>query len=194
MVKKTTKKTTNKKDKTISEIKDYVKDLDKTVSKKVEKLDDESKEYGQQILEDTKYVINTAIEKINDAYNQIKNDERVDEFLDKVKAKAKEAVELAKSKIDDLQYYGAKKRPLDELYDDVMSGFDQLKKSDVYSKTQVVLEDISSRVREFIDKPEVQDTIKKVKTTTINLAEKGVAGLKKVLDTNKDKKEEDKED
>lgn len=194
MVKKTTKKTTNKKDKTISEIKDYVMDLDKNVSKKVSKLDGESKEYGQQILEDTKYVINTAIEKINDAYNQIKNDERVDEFLDRVKAKAKEAVELAKTKIDDLQYYGAKKRPLDELYDDVMSGFDQLKKSDAYSKTQVVLEDISSRVHEFLDKPEVQDTIKKVKTTTINLAEKGVAGLKKVLDTNKDKKEEDKED
>ena len=45
------------------------------------------------------------------------------------------------------------------------------------------LNDLSNRINEFFERPEVKEAINKAKVTTVNIAEKGVENLKKALNT-----------
>ncbi|MBQ1910525.1 MAG: hypothetical protein II174_03290, partial [Erysipelotrichaceae bacterium] len=66
--------------------------------------------------------------------------------------------------------------------EDIMAEFDKLKESDAYKKTADFLSDISAKVNDYFNKPEVKEVINKAKTTTIKVAEKGVENLKKALE------------
>lgn len=174
-------------DDTIKEMQNYLKDLDKDFNAKVDKLSDEAKIKAEELLNNTKKTINNSIKKVSDAVEGIKNDERLDDFLDEIKARSKEAVEYTKAKISTIDKDGDGKI-LDDLHDDIMNEFNKLKENEVYKKTSVFIKDVGSKINEYLQKPEVKAKIKKAKKTTVNLAEKGVKGLKKVLDTDEEPK------
>ena len=64
-----------------------------------------------------------------------------------------------------------------------MSEFDKVKETDAFKKATDLLADLSAKINEVLNRPEVKEAIDKAKITTVNLAEKGVDGLKKVLKT-----------
>ena len=125
----------------------------------------------------------------NEVRGSVQEDEKVDEFLDKVKAKSMEAVEFTKDKIAELTKKVEKNDTFEKLSSDIMSEFDKVKETDAYKKTADLLADLSSKINEILNKPEVKEAINKAKITTVNLAEKGVDGLKKVLKTDEIAKE-----
>ena len=169
-------------DDTIKEMQNYLKDLDKDFNAKVDKLSDEAKVKAEELLNKTKKAVNNSIKKVNEAVDGIKNDERLDDFLDEIKARSKEAVEYTKAKISSIDK-DSDGKILDDLHDEIMDEFNKLKENEVYKKTSVFIKDVGTKINDYLQKPEVKAKIKKAKKTTVDLAEKGVKGLKKVLDT-----------
>ena len=178
---------------TIKEMKEDLADLEEDFKDKTEKLDEETRQKAAAVVEKTKAAINNSIEKVTSAINDIQDDEKLDAFLDKVKAKSMEAVDYTKNKIDEITNKTSDKS-LDQLHDDVMAEFDKIKESDTIKKTTEFLKDIDTKINEWFERPDVQSAIKKAKVTTINVAEKGVEGLKKVLKTDEIQKSKDEED
>ena len=172
----------NKYESTIKELKQDIKDLEKVFSKRTKGLDKETKKAARSFVDRTEKVIEAVIEKVGAVIKELKDDDQLEELLDKAKAKAKEAIDYTLDKIDTVINNGPETE-IDRLYADVMAEFDSLKQSDIYKTTSVLIKEGYTKLNEFLDKPEVQDKIKKAKKTTISLAEKGVEGLKKVLDT-----------
>lgn len=178
---------------TINEMKACVEQLEEACKEKTANLDDETKAKASAIVERTKEAINTSIEKVSSVIDDVRDDEKLNEFLDKVKAKSMEAVEYTKSKVDALTNQESKKS-LDDLHDEIMSEFDKIKDTDTVKKTAEVLKDIESKINEFFEKPEVVSAINKAKTTTVNIAEKGVDGLKKALKVDEIKSDDNNEE
>ena len=167
---------------TVKEMESQVEDLENDLAEKQAQLDDASKEKARLLVEKTEEAIKSSIEKVKGIINDVQEDEKLDEFLDKVKAKSMEAVDFTKEKIAELSKKADKDNRLEKLGEDIMAEFDKLKESDAYKKTADFLSDISTKVNEYFNKPEVKEVINKAKTTTINIAEKGVEGLKKALE------------
>ncbi|MBQ1534340.1 MAG: hypothetical protein IIZ64_05960 [Erysipelotrichaceae bacterium] len=171
-------------DDTVKEMESQVKELEDDLAEKVEKLDDEGKVKAKALVEKTEEAIRSSIEKVKGIINDVQEDEKLDEFLDKVKAKSMEAVDFTKGKIAELTRKPDEKgRTLEDLGNDIMAEFDKIKESDAFKKTADFLSDIGDKVTEFFEKPEVKAAINKAKTTTVNITEKGVENLKKALKT-----------
>ncbi len=171
-------------DDTVKEMESQVKELEDDLAEKVEKLDDEGKVKAKALVEKTEEAIRSSIEKVKGIINDVQEDEKLDEFLDKVKAKSMEAVDFTKGKIAELTRKPDEKgRTLEDLGNDIMAEFDKIKESDAFKKTADFLSDIGDKVTEFFEKPEVKAAINKAKTTTVSIAEKGVENLKKALKT-----------
>ena len=168
---------------TVNEMESQVEELESDLAEKTEQLDEAGKEKARALVNKTEEAIKSSIEKVKGIINDVQQDEKLDEFLDKVKAKSMEAVDFTKEKIGELTQKVDKENKLDKLGDDIMAEFDKVKESDVYKKTADFLSDIHGKVNEFFEKPEVKEAINKAKTSTVNIAEKGVEGLKKVLKT-----------
>lgn len=175
----------------IKDIENYLSELETKYAEKVQPLDDETKQKAKSLLDKTKGIINSSIAKIESAVDDIKDDEKLDDLLAKVKAKSKEAVDFTLEKIDNL--INNNKSSIDSVHDDIMAEFDKLKENDTFKKTTILIKEGTAKINEFLEKPEVKNTIKKAKATTISLAEKGVQGLKRVLE-DKDTKEETNND
>ncbi|MBR4421237.1 MAG: hypothetical protein IKS69_01725 [Erysipelotrichaceae bacterium] len=169
---------------TVKEMESQVKELEDNLAGEIDKLDEEGKEKAKALVERTEEAIRTSIEKVRTVIVNVKEDEKLDEFLDKVKAKSMEAVDFTKEKVQELT---AKKeeqeQSLDEASHDIMSTFENIKESETIKKTAEILSDINKKINEFFEKPEVKEAISKAKITTVNIAEKGVEGLKRVLNT-----------
>lgn len=166
---------------TIQELKDDIKELEKEFKKRTKGLDKETIEAARKFVDRTEKVIEAVIDRTGAVITELKDDEQLEELLDKLKAKAQEAIDYALDKIDTVINSGPETE-IDRLYNDVMAEFDSLKDTEIYKSTSVLINKGYAKLNEFLDKPEVQDTIKKAKKTTITLAEKGVEGLKKVLE------------
>ena len=175
---------------TIKEMESQVNELGNDLAAKAEQLDESNKEKAQALVNKTEEAIKTSIDKIKNIITEVQEDEKVDEFLDKVKAKSMEAVEFTKDKIAELTKKVEKNDTFEKLSSDIMSEFDKVKETDAYKKTADLLADLSNKINEILNKPEVKEAINKAKITTVNLAEKGVDGLKKVLKTDEIVKEE----
>lgn len=175
---------------TIKEMKEDIADLEEDFKSKADKFDDEAKEKATVAVEKAKAAINNSIEKVSAAINDIEDDEKLDAFLDKIKAKSMEAVDYTKNKIDEIANKTSNES-LGQLHDDVMAEFDKIKESDTIKKTTEFLKDMDTKINEWFERPDVQAAIKKAKVTTVNVAEKGVEGLKKVLKTDEIKNSDD---
>ena len=170
---------------TVKEMESQVQELEENLAKEVDKLDEEGKEKARVLVKKTEEAIKSSIDKVRTAIENVKEDEKLDEFLDKVKAKSMEAVEFTKEKVAELT---SKKEPkenntLEKTSIDIMEEFDKIKDSETLKNITDFLNDINKRINEFFEKPEVKEVINKAKVTTVNIAEKGVEGLKKVLNT-----------
>jgi hypothetical protein len=179
---------------TVKEMESQVQDLENDLAEKAEKLDEEGREKAKALVNKTEEAIRSSIEKVRNIINEVQEDDRLEEFLDKVKAKSMEAVDFTKSKVAELTKEKEEKKTLEDLAADIMSEFDKIKETDAFKKTADFLSDIGSKVNEFFEKPEVKGAINKAKTTTVNIAEKGVEGLKRALKTDDIQVEENKED
>ena len=179
---------------TVKEMESQVQDLENDLAEKADKLDDEGKERAKALVNKTEEAIRSSIEKVRNIINEVQEDEKLDEFLDKVKAKSMEAVDFTKTKVAELTKEKEEKRTLEDLASDIMAEFDKIKETDAFKKTADFLSDIGNKVNEFFDKPEVKGAINKAKTTTVNIAEKGVEGLKRALKTDDIQVEEKKEE
>ena len=168
---------------TVKEMESQVEELETNLAEKAQNLDEASKERARALVDKTEEAIKSSIEKVKAIINDVQQDDKLDEFLDKVKAKSMEAVEFTKEKINELTQKVDKENKLDKLGEDIMAEFDKIKESDAFKKTADFLNDISGKVADFFEKPEVKEAITKAKTTTVSLAEKGVEGLKKALKT-----------
>lgn len=170
----------NKFEETKKELKEDIKKLEKEVSSLVDGIDEDKKKKVMEVVNKTKNVINSSIEKVSAVINDLSDEEQLNDLLDKIKAKAQEAVDFAINKINTI-ISDDTKTDIDSLHDDIMNEFDRLKESDIYKQTTVLIKEGYSKINEFLEKPEVKATIKKAKATTIKVAEKGVESLKKVL-------------
>lgn len=167
-------------DETVKELKNDIKVLEKEFAKKTKGLDKTTEEKAHQFVEKTESVINSSIEKISAVINDLKDDEDLNALLDKIKAKAKEAIDYALEKVDAI-INGETDTDLDKVHDEIMNEYNKLKDTEAFKATTVFVKEGYAKINEFFEKPEVKKQINKAKKTTINLAEKGVAGLKKVL-------------
>ncbi len=168
---------------TVKEMESQVQELEKDLAAKVDNLDDEGKQKAKALVEKTEQAIKSTIDKVKNVIADVQEDEKLDEFLDKVKAKSMEAVEFTKVKVSELTNNKEKDNTLEKLGNDIMNEFEKVKDSDALKKTADFLSDIQNKINEFFEKPEVKQAIEKAKTTTVNIAEKGVEGLKKALNT-----------
>lgn len=175
----------NKFEETVDELKNDVTELENDLASKIDDLDDDKKQRAQELVNKAKIAINNVIEKVGAVIEDIDDQDKLNDLLDKVKAKAREAMDYTVSKIDALKN-GESTIDIDKLHDDVMAEFDKLKENEAIRKTTVLIKEGYAKINEFLERPEVQDTINKAKKTTIKVAEKGVEGLKKVLDVKQD--------
>ena len=171
----------SKYDITIKELKDDINELEKEFKNRTKGLDKETIEAARTFVDRTEKVIEAVIDKTSAVIKELKDDEQLEELLDKLRARAQEAIDYALDKIDTVINSGPETE-IDRLYNDIANEFDSLKDTEIYKTTSVLIKQGYDKINEFLDKPEVQDTISKAKKTTISLAEKGVAGLKKVLE------------
>lgn len=169
---------------TVKEMESQVQELEENLAKKVDLLDDDGKEKARVLVQKTEEAIKSSIEKVRTAIENVTEDEKLEEFLDKVKAKSMEAVEFTKEKVAELiSVKEPKEDTLEKTSIDIMEEFDKIKDSETLKNITDFLNDINKRINEFFEKPEVKEVINKAKVTTVNIAEKGVEGLKKVLNT-----------
>ena len=169
---------------TVKEMESQVQELEENLAKKVDLLDEDGKEKARVLVEKTEEAIKSSIEKVRTAIENVTEDEKLEEFLDKVKAKSMEAVEFTKEKVAELiSVKEPKEDTLEKTSIDIMEEFDKIKDSETLKNITDFLNDINKRINEFFEKPEVKEVINKAKVTTVNIAEKGVEGLKKVLNT-----------
>lgn len=167
-------------DSTVKELEGDIAKLEKDFGKVTEDLDEATKLKASEIVKKTEKVINNSINKVSAALETIQDEEQLNDLLDKIKAKAKEATDYALERVQAIA--NGEDNEIEQLHDDIMAEFDKLKETDVYKTTTVLIKQGYDKVNEFLTRPEVQEAIKKAKKTTIKVAEKGVQGLKKVLD------------
>ena len=171
---------------TVKEMESQVEELENDLAEKAEHMDEQSKEKAQALVNKTEDAIKSSIEKVKGIINEVQEDEKLDEFLDKVKAKSKEAVDFTKEKVNELTDSSTESgKKLEQLGNEIAAEFDKIKDSETFKKTADFLNDISNKVTDYFNKPEVQNAIDKAKTTTISIAEKGVDNLKKALEPKK---------
>lgn len=177
----------NKYDSTVKELKEDINELENDFNKVTKDLDEAGKIKAREVVEKTEKTINSSIEKVGAVINDITDEEKLNELLDKIKAKAKEATDYAIEKVVAIANH-EDIVDIDALHDDIMNEFDKLKETDIYKKTTVLVKEGYSKIYEFLEKPEVKQAINKAKLTTLKAAEIGVDALKKVLDSNETKK------
>lgn len=167
-----------------------IQDVEESLSEKYEKLDDESKAKIEDLIAKAKNAVNTAVEKTGAVITEVKDKEKVDEFIEGVEEKSQETFDFIKAKIEE---FADKKnaKNTDDILAEIFNDFEKVKESDTYKKATDFVKGIGEQVNEYLNKPEVKQAINKAKKTTINIAEKGVDGLKKILTPEEEKKEEE---
>lgn len=177
----------NKFDSTVKELKQDINDLENDFNKVAKDLDEAGRIKAREIVEKTEKTINSSIDKVSAVINDVTDEEKLNELLDKMKAKAKETTDFALDKVVAIAN-NEDTVDIDALHDDIMNEFDKLKDSDIYKKTTVLVKEGYSKINEFLEKPEVKQAINKAKLTTLKAAEMGVDALKKVLESDGTKK------
>ena len=170
-------------EKIIKQLQKEYDQLKEYVETKTSVINDSKKQRIDSLLEKTNNAINSTINKIKELSNSKVNEKEFNQFLNKVVEKATEAIDFAKAKVNEII---DEEENLDEVFDYICEEFEKAKKTEVFKKASNIVKEIGVSVNEFLEKPEVQETINKAKVTTLNLAEKGLDGLKKVLNTDEE--------
>ena len=84
----------------------HIQDLENYLAEKFNDLDDEGKVKARDLVDKNKEAVNEAIGKIKGVVPNVKEDNELDEFLYKVKAKSNRAVKYTKDMISELNKNG----------------------------------------------------------------------------------------
>ena len=168
----------NRFDETIKNMQDIVSDIKEVADRKLTNATQEEAVKIATISEKTIDTINEASVKLKNVVEQINNEEELNKFLDRVDEKCKQAADFAYKKFDeikpgeDAEYVKIK----DDNYKSTMEKF--VENQNVQGAIKMAT-NIKDSVVDFINKPETQKTIKDVKLTALNVADKG---LDKMID------------
>lgn len=189
-----------------------IKELTKTLEKQIDNLKDKASE----IIEDERVqnVLNTITdktvdflyavkEKVADLWEYYSDPEEIARIVENIKVVSKNVYDASLSKINevknnkDVQNAVASaekflKATYDKTADVAKDTFDKAMENDdvknAFDSAVSAYNNVKDVVTEYFEKPEVQENIDKAKDFTIDIAEKGVAALKKWLKTNKKEK------
>jgi len=169
----------------IDKVKEFAKDKTKDI------VDEETKEKARKLVEKTTDVIENAKVKVTEVAKDVKDDEKFNAFLNNVTIKVQEASDFTKTKISELI---PEKEKIDDIQKQLDESFDKLKESDGVKTVIVSIQKVEDAVKDYLAKPETKAKINKAKATTLNIAEKGMERLRKLLASEEETTEEQKED
>lgn len=189
-----------------------IKDLTKTLEKQIDNLKDKASEVIEdervqnvlnKITDKTVDFLDEVKEKVGDLWEYYSDPEEIARIVENIKVVSKNVYDASLAKINevkknkDVQKAVASaenflKVTYDKTADVAKDTFDKAMENDEVKKafdTAVsTYNNVKDIVTEYFEKPEVQENIDKAKDFTIDIAEKGVAALKKWLKTNKKRK------
>ena len=175
-------------DETIKNMQDIVSDIKDAADRKLSNATEEEAAKIATISEKTIDTINEASVKLKNVVDQIGNEEELNKFLNRVDEKCKQAADFAYKKFeeikpgDEAEYVKIK----DDSYKSTMEKF--VENQNVQGAIKMA-SDIKDSVVVFMNKPETQKTIKEVKLTALNVADKGLDKMIDLLEKVKTKTE-----
>ena len=189
-----------------------IKDLTKTLEKEIDNLKDKASEVIEDervqnalntITDKTVDFLDEVKEKVGDLWEYYSDPEEIARIVENIKVVSKNVYDASLAKINevknnkDVQKAVASaenflKVTYDKTADVAKDTFDKAMENDdvkkAFDTALSAYNNVKDIVTEYFEKPEVQENIDKAKDFTIDIAEKGVAALKKWLKTNKKRK------
>lgn len=130
-------------------------------------------------------VIADVVTKVEDTALKVPHDQEFEAFLDQVKEKCDSAVSYTKMKIDEAVELSRHDEMLKDASKKIQDTFDEIRSNDevkeMVSSIKEVSASIYAQIEDYMSKPETKEVIAKAKVATVNIAEKGVGALKKLL-------------
>ncbi len=167
------------------EMREAIEEIERTAAARMDDLDDEGQATVRELADRTNTAITQTIEKLRDVAEKVKDDEKVNDFLDRAMSKCREAVVFTEAKINAVE--AKPKVDLDAILTEIRGSFDKLMQNENVQNAAGFVKGVGEEINNYLNKPEVKDKIEKVKDVTISAAEKGLDVLKNVL-TPEDKK------
>ena len=165
---------------TIEQIKEVMKNLEETVVEKKEKLTAEGKVKVEELFNKTSSAVNEAITKLESKNFAEITEEDFKNFSTKVVDKCKSAAAYTIDKVSLLEKEYVKPE-INKIEEDIEQGFNDIFGSDNVKKVEETAINAVNKVTAFFEKPETQEKIDKAKDAVINVAEKALEGLRKLL-------------
>ena len=149
----------------------------------LKEADDLTKEKVAEIKEQSIKVLKEAIRKIEEVKDEGEKLD-IEEVSDRISAKFNDAYYYSIHRIDDLLKINDKKNDFEEAINKFFNSEEFKAASD---KIEKVSKDVYKQVEDFMNREETKEAIKKAKITTVKVAEKGLAALKKALNVEEEK-------
>lgn len=192
-------------EKTVEDLKKKIAELseEKEAEAVSEDTTDGNKQKIQEIKDATVNTVMTSINDIKEKAQQVSSDPEVQKTIAYIKENAVKAVEIAKGKIDEISKDPKVKEYKDKAVETLKNAsdsaskyvdehLDEKTKSDLTNAYDTASKAVSEGTKkivvaadEFINKPEVQDKITKVKTGANDIVEKGTDAIKSFFNREK---------
>ncbi|MBQ1476606.1 MAG: hypothetical protein IIZ33_00445 [Erysipelotrichaceae bacterium] len=170
-----------------AKMREYIAVIQAEADAKAADADEKGQAYVREVEGKTVNAIEMTIGKLSEVVDKVKDEEKVNAFLDKALAKCEEAVAFTREKIAAVEV--KPKVDLDSVYGDIRDAFDKIMQNENIQNAANFVKGVGEEVTNFLNKPEIQDRIEKVKDVTISAAEKGLDILKNALTPDEDKHE-----
>lgn len=179
-------------EKTVEDLKKKIEELSQEKESEAVQHSDESKAKIQEITDTTVKTVLSSIQDIKEKAQQVSENPDVQKTIAYIKENAVKAVDLAKGKISEISQDPKVKEYTNKTVDTLKSVKDtagkyvdehlnEKQKNDLAKASEKVSEStkkIVTAANDFYNKPEVQDTIEKVKVGANDLMEKGSEAVK----------------
>ncbi len=192
-------------EKTVEDLKKKIAELSEEKEKEAvgTETTDDNKQKIQEIKDATVNSVMTSINDIKEKAQQVSENPDVQKTIAYIKENAVKAVEMAKGKIDEISKDPKVKEYADKAVETVKNVSSSASKyvdehlddktkenlSNAYESASKAVSEGTKKVvtaaDEFINKPEVQETLEKVKTGANDIAEKGANAIKNFFNREK---------
>ena len=174
----------NRFDTTIKKMQDIINDIKTVGDKKASGKDEETILKIKTVSDKTIDTINEASVKLKEVVNKISDEEELNKFLDRVEEKCKQAADYAFNKFDEI--VPEEKNEYVKIDDEEKSSMEKLLDNENVKNAAKIATDIKNDIVDFINKPETKKTINNIKYSALNIADKSLDALLKILDDKKD--------
>ena len=163
----------------VAEMQKYIEEVRNAAEARRAELDEEGLAKVNEIAERTNNAIQATIVKLEDVASKVRDEEKVNDFLDRALGKCEEAVAFTKEKIDAVE--GKPRIDLEALYAEIRDSFDKIMQNENVQGAANFVKGVGEEINTFLNRPEIKDKIEKAKDVTITAAEKGLDALKNAL-------------